>query len=215
MTPTRLPWGKNGLPTSAAGAWNATSSQVSLPLKTRLTRSSDDNCMTCHMPGSGGTDIAHVATTDHRVLRNPENQTASQAADRGRRSAATAQRLPIGVRGGGFAGTGTGNRFDIRRRGTSQYTIRKATRPPRPEAPDKALAERPDDLEVSAAGACTGTCGAGREAIELQQQILKLAPSYEQVLEIVQYTIELRDYRPALAPAAKAVCPRSLVLRPA
>ena len=56
--------------------------------------------------------------------------------------------------------------------------------------------------------------GVGKQ-FELQQQILKVAPSYERVLgEFIQYAIELRDSgRPSLQPRGPS---RSLlVFRPA
>src|SRR5262249_26229854 len=31
----------------------------------------DDSCMACHMPRLPGTDVAHTAVTDHRILRDP------------------------------------------------------------------------------------------------------------------------------------------------
>ncbi len=33
-----------------------------------------DNCVACHMPRSSSTDIAHVAVTDHRILREPDRE---------------------------------------------------------------------------------------------------------------------------------------------
>jgi len=33
-----------------------------------------DNCVACHMPRSSSTDIAHVAVTDHRILRQPDRE---------------------------------------------------------------------------------------------------------------------------------------------
>ncbi len=39
--------------------------ECSLPLAVRLTRSRDNDCISCHMPAATGRDIVHVATTDH------------------------------------------------------------------------------------------------------------------------------------------------------
>ncbi|HZW78881.1 MAG TPA: tetratricopeptide repeat protein, partial [Candidatus Deferrimicrobiaceae bacterium] len=30
------------------------------------------NCLTCHMPASASSDVAHTEVTDHRILRNPQ-----------------------------------------------------------------------------------------------------------------------------------------------
>ena len=42
-----------------------------LPIEERLARSKADDCIACHMPRSGAEDVAHTATTDHRILRHP------------------------------------------------------------------------------------------------------------------------------------------------
>ena len=44
----------------------------SLPEPNRQTKG--DNCVACHMPQSSSTDIAHVAVTDHRILREPDRE---------------------------------------------------------------------------------------------------------------------------------------------
>ena len=44
----------------------------SLPTAVRLERSRNDDCAGCHMPRSNHTDIRHAATTDHRILRQPD-----------------------------------------------------------------------------------------------------------------------------------------------
>jgi hypothetical protein len=41
------------------------------PLARRRQKSPGDNCVLCHMP-QGGTDVTHVALTDHRILRRPD-----------------------------------------------------------------------------------------------------------------------------------------------
>jgi Flp pilus assembly protein TadD len=37
----------------------------------------DKNCVTCHMPKSGTTDIPHVSSTDHFIRKRPETQAAT------------------------------------------------------------------------------------------------------------------------------------------
>lgn len=43
----------------------------SLPVAKRRQTSRDDSCIQCHMPRFSSSDIAHSATTDHRVPRKP------------------------------------------------------------------------------------------------------------------------------------------------
>jgi hypothetical protein len=43
----------------------------SLPASTRLGRSPKDECVTCHMPRRGA-DVIHVAATNHRIPRRPD-----------------------------------------------------------------------------------------------------------------------------------------------
>jgi hypothetical protein len=52
----------------------------SLPKAERLRRQPDDSCADCHMPRFVNSDIAHTASTDHRILRRSE-----AAPDRGLR----------------------------------------------------------------------------------------------------------------------------------
>jgi predicted CXXCH cytochrome family protein len=40
-----------------------------LTLAARRTRSSEDNCILCHMPRAESSNIAHTAVTDHRIVR--------------------------------------------------------------------------------------------------------------------------------------------------
>ncbi len=44
-----------------------------LPAAERHRRQPDDSCMACHMPKEGSRNILHVAVTDHRILRHPDN----------------------------------------------------------------------------------------------------------------------------------------------
>jgi predicted CXXCH cytochrome family protein len=179
----------------------------SLPLSARLIRSPDDSCITCHMPALTGRDIAHVATTDHRILRNPQNQTPDQFRqfdsnaplrlvndDDPASSMIESPERELGIaltfEGGAYPNTPEGRELGLRALKLLEV----------------ALAERPDDLEVKRMRARALTlAGRRRAAIEQQREILKVAPSFEQVLEeLVQYTIETKDYQLALTPAAEA-----------
>ncbi len=44
----------------------------SMPLAARRLKSSPDSCIDCHMPRYPAADIAHTASTDHRILRHPD-----------------------------------------------------------------------------------------------------------------------------------------------
>jgi hypothetical protein len=50
----------------------------SLPPDIRRQQSKDDSCIECHMP-AGGTEINHIAITDHRILRRPEPEAKTPA----------------------------------------------------------------------------------------------------------------------------------------
>jgi hypothetical protein len=179
-----------------------------LALSTRLTRSPDDNCVSCHMPASTNTDIVHVAATDHRILKTPESQESARPSPP---EGATPLRLvngddsgagdsePLGremgialaFEAGAYANTPLGRQLGLR----ALHLL------------DRALAEQPDDFEVKRLRArALALAGRRREAVDLQREILEIAPTYEQVLEeFTQFTIELRDSRPAIAQAARAV----------
>jgi Tetratricopeptide repeat len=180
----------------------------SLPLAQRLARSIDDNCFSCHMPTSTSSDIAHIAITDHRILKTPDSQTADQAVP-------AREDSPLRLLNGNDLGA---DKFESRGRELGiALTFEGEGLPFTPQVRqlglialdllDKALFRRPDDLEARRMRArALAIAGRHREAISLQQQILKVAPSYEQVLdEFVQYSIELREFRKALAAAAEAV----------
>jgi hypothetical protein len=49
------------------------------PLPRRKQSSPADNCIDCHMPRYRSSDIAHTASTDHRVVRRPARQPAHEA----------------------------------------------------------------------------------------------------------------------------------------
>jgi tetratricopeptide (TPR) repeat protein len=160
------------------------------------------------MPTLTSTDIAHIAITDHRILKTADSQTAppAVAAEQGaiirllNRDDLAADNVESSGRELGIALTfeaeGLPSTPQVRQLGLRAL-----------ELIDKALARRPDDLEATRMRArALAIAGRYREAIGLQQQILKLAPAYEQVLdELVQYSIELGEVRTALAPAAQAV----------
>jgi hypothetical protein len=57
----------DGVVAGAAGAGSQTACAV--PPSERRRRNKQDNCVDCHMPPYGSSDIVHNASTDHRILR--------------------------------------------------------------------------------------------------------------------------------------------------
>jgi hypothetical protein len=51
------------------GAGTGAEAACALPPSKRRLRSKQDSCVDCHMPPYGSSDIAHNASTDHRILR--------------------------------------------------------------------------------------------------------------------------------------------------
>ena len=61
---------------NACGACHTDSDPCSLPMGQRL--NAQNNCVSCHMPKSGTSDIPHVTITDHWI-RKPDEQTQKKA----------------------------------------------------------------------------------------------------------------------------------------
>jgi len=51
----------------------------SLPLVVRREKTREDSCIACHMQPISNANIAHMASTDHRILRRPESEGPSPA----------------------------------------------------------------------------------------------------------------------------------------
>ncbi len=179
----------------------------SLPIAVRQTRNQDD-CIACHMPAAPKTDIIHVATRDHRVLRAAESQAAAESAPSRPDGSLRLLNPPqpgagkpeSSARELGIAMTLEGGDYP-ESPATRQLGVRAL------QLLDRALAESPEDLEVKRFRArALSLAGRRRAATELQQQILRTAPSYEQVLdEFILYAIQIKDYRPALASVETAL----------
>ena len=180
----------------------------SLPLKERLARGIDDNCFSCHMPAVTSSDIAHIATTDHRILKTPASQTVALPA-------AAWEDAPLRLLNGKDPES---ENIELSERELGiALTYEAEELPATPQVEelgllalgliDKAVARRGDDLEARRMKArALAIAGRHREARLLQKEMLKVAPTYEQVLEeFVQYSIEVGDVQAALAPAAQAV----------
>jgi hypothetical protein len=181
----------------------------SLPEPIRLARSGDDNCIQCHMPMSSSADIVHVATTDHRILRTPQGPGSEPA------GTVPGAGLPLILLNGGQLGS-----EELQSLGRERALALMAEGRGLPDTPpvrrmgslalsllDRALAKRPDDLVVQRAKAqALALAGRLKEAIQLDESVLRSSPSYEQALDdCMSYAIELGDIRAALEPARQAV----------
>ena len=59
---------------AAARKSPVTAPACSLPLAQRTANNINDNCITCHMPRNNSSNANHLAVTDHRVLRKPDQK---------------------------------------------------------------------------------------------------------------------------------------------
>jgi tetratricopeptide (TPR) repeat protein len=161
------------------------------------------------MPMSAGSDIVHIAVTDHRILRVPESQAAVNP------PAGASGGSPLALLNGDELGSSEieslGRELGIALTLEGELLPNSSQRKQVGNLAlgylERALAEHPDDLVAlrmkARAFAITGRL---RDAIALDDRVLASAPDYEQVLwERVQHAIELGETRTALAPAARAV----------
>jgi hypothetical protein len=179
-----------------------------VPEPARRERSPGDSCIDCHMPVISSVDIVHIATTDHRILRMPGNQEvvpppSAHAGsplrllnDDGTSSGgieALSRELGIAL---AFEGEGLPDSPQVRQLGYLALAYL-----------DKALAERPNDLLVQRSRAkALALLRRHKEALQIEEMVVKSAPSYEQALdECVLNAIELGDHRMALPFAERSV----------
>jgi predicted CXXCH cytochrome family protein len=75
--------GQGGVPPPLTPGPNPRQRGCSLPADARRKKEPDDSCIACHMPRFAASDIAHVAASDHRIIRKlgeePTNRGGSQA----------------------------------------------------------------------------------------------------------------------------------------
>jgi tetratricopeptide (TPR) repeat protein len=161
------------------------------------------------MPMSASTDIVHIATTDHRIPRFPGAQVAEPAAPR------EATESPLILSNGDSLGPepleSLGRELAI------ALTAEWQGLPDTPQVKqmgslaldllDRSLANQPDDLiALRSKAQALALSGRRREAMQLDESVLKSAPSYELALDdVVSYAIALGDAQAALAPARQAV----------
>jgi hypothetical protein len=178
-----------------------------LPRPERLAGSPGDDCAQCHMPRSQSLDIAHTATTDHRIVRAP----AATSAEPTRAPAA----LPLVL----LNGDGLG-RTGLESLGRELAIALTAEGPRLPDTPqvrqmgsfvmerlDRAVAVRPEDLVARRMKAMAmALMGRRAEAIREVESVLRSAPSYEKALdECLSYAVDAGDIATARSHAAQAV----------
>ena len=160
------------------------------------------------MPTKTGTDIAHVAVTDHRILKTPGTESSSSPVP-------VATRSPLVLLNGDSLGPREieglnrelGSALTFEAEWLKDAAMRKRLAYLALALLDRAGAERPDDLFLERMRArATAIQGKLAEAIKLDERVLQSAPDYEQVIdERVQYAIELGELRPAMEYARRAV----------
>jgi hypothetical protein len=188
-----------------------------LPRPERLARSPGDDCTRCHMPRFPSSDIAHTATTDHRISRVPDAPSA--VPDR------VAGTFPLVLLNGdgltreeaeslgrelAIALTSDGSHLpdspQVRR--ISSFAITRL---------DEALAYRPGDLVARRMKAMAlALVGRRVDAIREVETVLQAAPSYEKALdECLSYAVDAGDVATARSHARQAVAvnPWSAVFR--
>lgn len=65
-----------------------------VPEATRRLKSTDDSCIECHMPKYPSADIAHNASTDHRIVRRPDKYAPAGAGAASPRDGARSETTP-------------------------------------------------------------------------------------------------------------------------
>jgi Cytochrome c554 and c-prime len=183
----------------------------SLPSAVRLAKSTDDNCIQCHMQRSETIDIAHAATTDHRIRRMPPAPaTAARPVVHG---------LPLVLLNGDNL-----SREELQSL-ERELAIALALEAPLPRAMpqaramgpvvlsllDKSLAKRPDDLaSLRMKAQLLALAGRLSEALQVIQAALRIAPMDERAIEqYLAYAVDARDFVAAVEPARRAVSANS------
>jgi predicted CXXCH cytochrome family protein len=147
----------------------------------RRERNRDDDCTACHMPRVGPADIPHVATTDHRILRDPGAVGRSPAPD-----------APLGLRAGErplalFRGESLDDRARAeagRDLGVALYSLGPAADAMALPLLDAALAARPDDVVAwQAKGGALGRLGRPAEGLAAFREALAIEPDLESALD--------------------------------
>ena len=179
----------------------------SLPASARLAQSADDNCIQCHMKRSETIDIAHAATTDHRILRMPPTpETMARPVAHG---------IPLALLNGGSLSRQELHSLEreLAIALASEGVLPRSMPQVRAIGPvvlsllEKALEKRPDDRAALRMKAQTlALSGRVPEALQVMRNALKTAPTDEKALEqYLAYAVDLRDIVGAVEPAQRAV----------
>jgi len=148
-----------------------------LPLPQRQLEN-QDNCLACHMPPYDTSDIAHTASTDHRILRLPKKQGPARTTKRQRITLAHFHRGQVDVKDKELA-----RDLGI---ALSRAAIKKnapASLPGAVALLEKALRNFPDDLEAwEEKGAALYYQGRFSEALAALETVLAKKPQKESAL---------------------------------
>lgn len=178
-----------------------------LPGSVRLSRSPGDDCVGCHMPRAQSVDIAHTATTDHRIIRSPGAPPALPGVPD--------SAFPLVLLNGDGLAPAEIASLD------RELAIATAAEGPRlPATPrtrrigsmvlgvlDRVLSDRAGDLVARRMKAMVlDLTGRRGEAIRQVEMVLQAAPSYEKALdECLAYAVDAGDNETARAHARDAV----------
>jgi tetratricopeptide (TPR) repeat protein len=169
------------------------------PLEARLTKSKEDSCIQCHMPPTSTSDVPHIPSTDHRILRKPTaipvkgvsagDEPAYTLRPFGRDHIDpedTETKRDLGIALMRVPGQGPPGRRAV---ATSLRLL------------DEALRREPDDLEAwEAKGLALKAAGQNAEALSAFEKVLALEPDREWSLaEAARLAYRPREPQQALA----------------
>ncbi|HEX3448921.1 MAG TPA: tetratricopeptide repeat protein [Isosphaeraceae bacterium] len=179
----------------------------SLPESVRLAESTNDNCIQCHMKQLTKVDIAHVAITDHRILKTPDARTP--------RPDRATHGLPLVLLNGDELSP-----VELGSLGRELAIALTLEGPSLPESPNvrrmgslvlallnEALAKQPDDLFARLMKAQALVLSGRRgDAFSLVEAVVRASPSYEMALDqFLVLAIDEGHTQAALEPARRAV----------
>ena len=155
-----------------------------------------NDCMGCHMPKRGASDVPHVAGTDHRILRRPTQDKAEEP----HHAAVNSTELPVRLfHRGRFQDLGPEDRRDLAMALADTINLNKLPpiySPRAIELLDAALNEVPDDVDAwEAKGIVLVKSNRLREAYSAFMQALQREPEREPSLLSAAYLAERLDRR--------------------
>jgi len=155
----------------------------SLPVNVRLERGRDDDCTSCHMPRSNGSNTIHVAITNHRIPRRADEGDRSPVRTESPRDR---QRPMVNYHR---------DLMDVRERADAEREVGVALCRAGPEGAavalpllEEALTARPGDVIAwEAKGFALGLLRQGKEGLEAFRTALTLEPNREAALTGAAY----------------------------